>query len=242
MALVLSPNFIGIGNRIEETGMLLIAATILALAVYRARQIFFAQIAAESDRQFLTKTFGEFVPHQLADKLLDDPSALAPQSRSATVISVDIAGFTAFTERAGPEATITMLNDFFTESAEIISANDGVIVDFSGDGFLAAFDVPLPVDQPEQRAVDASRALLALVEERPFDGERITIWIGIASGDVAADSVGGGGRRAYTVHGDTASQFDPSSIATVEEATMIRGRRNAVSIHTLADRLPASAD
>ena len=46
----LSLEFIGRGNRVEETGLLLVAALILALAVYRARRVFFAQIEAEREQ------------------------------------------------------------------------------------------------------------------------------------------------------------------------------------------------
>ncbi|MEM7464652.1 MAG: hypothetical protein AAF362_18435, partial [Pseudomonadota bacterium] len=43
----LSIDFIGRGNRIEETGFLFVGALILALVVYRACKVFFAQIEAE---------------------------------------------------------------------------------------------------------------------------------------------------------------------------------------------------
>ncbi|MGB1026372.1 MAG: adenylate/guanylate cyclase domain-containing protein, partial [Rhodospirillaceae bacterium] len=142
IAILLDPGFIGTGNRMEETALLLFAALILALTVYRARAVFFAQIKAEAERSFLTRTFGEYVPEYLSRQLLDDPSALAPHERYATVMSVDIAGFTTFAERSTPSQTIGMLNAFFTDAAALIGESEGLIVDFSGDGFLATYNAP----------------------------------------------------------------------------------------------------
>jgi adenylate cyclase len=51
--------------------------------------------------------------------------------------------------------------------------------------------------------VDAARALLALVAERKFDGHRLRLRIGVATGPVAAGTVGGAGRETYTLYGDT---------------------------------------
>ena len=255
-SLLLAPAFVGLGNRVEETATLLLAALILALTVYRARQVFFAQIAAEAERTFIAETFGEFVPGYLVSRLLNDPAALAPQVRHATVLSVDIAGFTTFVEQSTPEATIKMLNAFFSDSADIIASSDGLIVDFSGDGFLAAFNAPLPIDDHEQRALDAANLLLAHVRDHRFDGNSITIRIGIATGEIAAGSIGGGGRRGYTIHGDTvnlaarlqdvaktkavallmdgatAAKVAQDQVRQVETAATIRGRQSAVKLFT----------
>lgn len=257
-ALLLAPEFIGVGNRVEETLALLIGALILALTVYRARQVFFAQIAAEAERSYISEAFGQYVPGYLVSRLLHDPTALAPQVRRATVLSVDIAGFTSFVEQSSPEGTIRMLDAFFAESADIIAQSDGLIVDFSGDGFLASFNAPLPIDHQEQRALEAANALLERVSNQRFDGQKLSIRIGIATGEIAAGSVGGGGRRGYTIHGDTvnlaarlqdlaktkglvllmdgdtASKVAPEQVAKVEAEASIRGRQSTVALFTSA--------
>ncbi len=258
-AVFLSINFIGTGNRVEETGMVFAASVILALTVYRARKVFMAQVQAEADQTLLMSTFGEYVPRQLADQVLQDPTILAPQTRRATVMSVDIAGFTTLVERSTPAGTFTMLDQFFTAAAEITDRHDGAIVDYSGDGFLAAFNVPLPVNDPEARAVAAARALFDVVQTQTFGGETLTIRIGIATGDVAAGSVGGGGRRAYTVHGDTvnlaarlqdmakhrgerslmdgvtADALRSEDVRLVDDSVSVRGRTQTIAIFTLSD-------
>ena len=61
----------------------------------------------------------------------------------------------------------------------------------------------LPVDGHPARAVSAARALLSLVSERAFEGHRLRLRIGVATGPVAAGTVGGAERQTYTLYGDT---------------------------------------
>jgi class 3 adenylate cyclase len=51
--------------------------------------------------------------------------------------------------------------------------------------------------------VSAARALLALVSARDFEGHRLRLRIGVATGSVAAGTVGGAERQTYTLYGDT---------------------------------------
>ncbi|MCG8508207.1 MAG: adenylate/guanylate cyclase domain-containing protein [Rhodospirillales bacterium] len=253
----LSMDFIGTGNRVEETGLLLAASLILALAVFRARRVFFAQVKAEADRAFVARTFGEYVPPQIAERIIEDRSALAPQTRHATVMSLDIAGFTKIAEASSPEQTIGLLNEFFTEATDVVSETRGVVVDFSGDGFLATFNAPLPLDDHERSAVDAARRLLDLVAERQYAGRHLNIRLGLTTGEIAGGSVGGGGRRTYTIHGDkvnlaarlqdmaktrgvpllmdgeTASKLESAEVRLVDETQAVRGREGSVSLYTL---------
>jgi class 3 adenylate cyclase len=68
---------------------------------------------------------------------------------------------------------------------------------------IASFNAPLPVDGHPSRAVAAARDLLSLVSARAFEGHRLRLRIGVATGPVAAGTVGGGGRQTYTLYGDT---------------------------------------
>jgi class 3 adenylate cyclase len=50
---------------------------------------------------------------------------------------------------------------------------------------------------------NASRDLQSLVSGRDFEGHRLRLRIGIATGPVAAGTVGGATSQTYTVYGDT---------------------------------------
>ena len=98
---------------------------------------------------------------------------------------------------------IGMLNSFFSAATAVIDEHGGVVVNYIGDALIAAFNAPLPVDGHPARAVDAARDLLSLVSEREFEGHRLRLRIGVATGPVAAGTVGGAERQTYTLYGDT---------------------------------------
>jgi class 3 adenylate cyclase len=56
---------------------------------------------------------------------------------------------------------------------------------------IAAFNAPLPVQDHAARAVEAARALQSLASNRDFEGHRLRLRIGVATGPVAAGTVGG---------------------------------------------------
>ena len=201
----LSIDFIGIGNRLEETGLTLAAALILALGVWRARRVFRRQIAAEAERERerearerVRSALGAYVPEAVADRLVEEGGALEPQTRHAAVLALDVAGFTNFAAGRGPREVIDALGRVLEIAGETVAECGGVVVTYTGDGFLAAFGLPLPLDEPERAAVESARAILMRVEG--FD-----LRIGIAAGPVSAGTIGGRA-RAFTIYGETVNR------------------------------------
>ncbi len=203
-AIFLSIDFIGRGNRIEETGMLFAGAMILALIVYRARQVFFAQVAAEAERETerrarerIRDTLGRYVPEAIAQRLIDAPETLEPQVRHGTALILDIADFTHYAAGRDPAEVIRALGDFLADASDVVSAHDGIVISFTGDGLLASFNAPIELEQPERTAVEAALALQALARNSGFAAR-----IGIASGRIAAGRIGSSRRQAFTIYGD----------------------------------------
>lgn len=203
MAVVLDPNFGGLGGRIQEIVSLAVVALLIAVVMWRARNILKRQLAAERDRAAISGIFGRFVPQEIANSIIAGRGALAPIEREATVLFADIAGFTGMTERSGPVKTVEILNAYFDEVTRIISAHNGIVTQFQGDAVLATFNVPVEDAAHAENAFQAARAIIACVADREFAGERIGVRIGINTGSLVAGNVGGGGRQSYTVHGDT---------------------------------------
>lgn len=230
----LSPDFIGTGNRVEETAMLMIATSILAIAVYRARRVFFAQIAAEAERERITSTLGRYVPEAIAQRLIADASALAPQMRHGAVLVMDIANFTAFAAEREPTDVIETLNRFLAGCADIVSAHDGVVITFTGDGLLATFNTPIEIDAPEQAALAAAHALVQSAATNDF-----AIRVGIAAGPLAAGSVGSTKRQAFTVYGDTVNRAARlETLAKDLEETILVDDRVSGGRNRMADLRP----
>lgn len=203
IALVLDPNMVAVSNRVIETALLLATAAVTAAAVERARRMLRRQVSAERARSRTVEVFGRFVPQEVSETLAASDGILPPDAREASVLFVDVAGFTSFAETAPPARVIAVMDAFFDAVSEIVVHHGGVPISLIGDAALAAFNAPLDNPGHARSAVDAARALIAASTTRTFADETLTIRVGVATGPVAAGTVGGRGRRAYTLYGDT---------------------------------------
>ncbi len=201
--IVLDPDHVALANRVVETLLLAATAIVTAAAVSRARRMLRDQITAERARGRVAEVFGRFVPREVAETLSQSDGALAAESRVATVLFVDIEGFTSFAEQAEPARIVAVLDAFFDAVSETVTRHRGVPISLIGDAALAAFNAPLENSDHAASAVEAAYDLIAKVARTRFEGEQLTIRIGIATGLVAAGTVGGRARRAYTLYGDT---------------------------------------
>ena len=204
----LSIDFIGIGNRVEETGTLAITACIVALAVYRARKVFFAQLSAEAARETeraarerITQRLGRFIPEAVAQRLIADDSALTPQRRLGAVLVADVANFSAYSSGKQPEDVIAALNGLLSDCSDAVSEAGGVVISFTGDGLLATFNTPIELPAPEEAALNAALRIGQVAQAHNF-----TMRVGLAAGPIAAGSVGSDKRQAFTVYGDTVNR------------------------------------
>ncbi|MEL7463640.1 MAG: adenylate/guanylate cyclase domain-containing protein [Pseudomonadota bacterium] len=213
--LILDPNFIGAGNRIDETAIVLVITGALALAVYRARRVFLSQIAAEEAREAAAATLGRYVPQGVADDLIADGTTLKPQMREGVALVMDIRDFSAFAAEREPEAVIRALNDFLAASETVVREEGGAVISFTGDGLLAAFNALQPLNAPERAAIAAARRLMGVAAKAGFE-----IRVGAAAGSLATGSVGSADRRAFTVYGDTVNRA-----ARLEELAKTKGER-----------------
>ena len=202
MAVALSPDFFAIPVRVSDGLVIALVTGIVALAVHRARSMVRAHAAAEERRNRVQQLLGRYVPAQVAQQLVDT-GQLAPQLRQATILFADIEGFTRLSEQLAAAQVIGLLNGFFGAAATRVEAQGGIVVNHVGDALIAAFNAPLRIEDHAARAVDAARDLLSLVSGRDFEGHRLRLRIGIATGPVAAGTVGGATSQTYTVYGDT---------------------------------------
>lgn len=123
----------------------------------------------------------------------------------ATVIFLDVCGFTAITEKIPANTVVTLLNSLFDTIVTEIILQNGHVDKFMGDAVMAVFRGDFHLD----RAIDAAlaiRAKLSEAEEQVF-GEitfRPQISIGINSGEMVSGNIGSASlkRLDYTVIGD----------------------------------------
>lgn len=212
-------NFIGTGSRIQEALFFLVVAILIAVVMLRARRTVRRQLELDLERSAISEIFGQFVPRAIADALIRDRGVLRPLERDATILFIDIAGFTAMTEAQGAARIVRVLNSYFDEVTQIISNHDGVITQFQGDAILATFNLPLEDERHAVKAIRSAREIQKLLRSRSFEGQRIQARIGICTGPVVAGNIGGGGRQNYTVHGDTVNLAARLESSNKEHAT-----------------------
>ena len=202
LSVVLDPDFLGISVRISQGVTLALVTAIAALAVYRARIVVRAHALVEMERGRIQQLFGRYVPTQVAEQLIRSDH-LSPRTREASLIFADIEGFTHISESLTPSQVIDLMNSFFGAATGIVDKHGGVVINYIGDALIASFNAPLPVVDYPARAIAAAREILSLVSAREFEGHRLRLRIGIATGSVAAGTVGGAARQTYTLYGDT---------------------------------------
>jgi adenylate cyclase len=140
----------------------------------------------------------------------------------ASVLFVDIVGFTPKAENMKPVETGIFLNNFFTEMTEIIFRYRGTLDKYLGDGIMAVFGVPFPIENHSELSILTALDMLKKLEELnagSSESQKIKIRIGINSGKLIAGDFGSPKRFDYTVLGNTvniASRLE-SSVAGPDE-------------------------
>lgn len=148
-----------------------------------------------------------FFPQQVADTLLNDghESLLQAQRRDVTVVSVDLRGFTPFTEQTDPDEVIRVLREYFATMGHIAQRHEAMIEHFAGDGILFVFNAPLPQDQHPLRAVrmavEMREAFSGLRQSWAARGYTLGFGIGIDTGPATIGVVGFEGRWDYSAIG-----------------------------------------
>ncbi|MDE3213043.1 MAG: response regulator [Bacteroidota bacterium] len=136
----------------------------------------------------------EFETQLMANEILD-----------ATVVFIDVCGFTAITEKEAPDAVVRLLNKCFDIMVKEIITQEGYIDKFIGDAVLAVFKGDFHLD----RAIDAClmvRKHIASFGPQPEVSSFVpNVSIGINSGTMISGNIGSEQlkRLDYTVIGDT---------------------------------------
>ena len=144
-----------------------------------------------------------FFSPQLAERILtggvEDP--LRTHRRDITVVSIDLRGFTAFTESAQPEEVLEILHRYHAAVGRLILAYEGTIEYFAGDGIMVLFNDPVPIpDAPERAtrmALEMQGAFRELAREWRRVGFDLGMGIGIAQGYATIGAIGFEGRWDY---------------------------------------------
>ncbi len=114
------------------------------------------------------------------------------ERRHVTVLFADLVGSTELINRYDPEDMRSLLQSYQDAVAGAVSRFGGYVAKFLGDGLLVFFGWPQAYEDHAIRAIKAgAEAVLRVRDLKTPSGERLSVRLGIASGDVVVgDTIG----------------------------------------------------
>jgi adenylate cyclase len=152
--------------------------------------------------------FGRYVTPEVVEMIVKDPDnpRIKASKVDATILFVDIRGFTSLSEDIEPERVTELLNEYFTRVTYTILKHGGHSNKFVGDEAMVVFGAPVPNPRHAEAAVkaalDIQEEISRLNWERHEEGISFKVGIGINSGEMVGGSLGPEKRMEYTVIGD----------------------------------------
>lgn len=151
------------------------------------------------EREHIRDLFGRHVGQDVARAAARGEVELGGETRTASVLFVDLVGSTTYATEHAAQDVVAMLNRFFGVVVTEVDRRGGLVNKFIGDAVLAVFGAPVELEDHAGAALAAARAMAArLAEVVP----EIGVGIGVATGEVVAGNVGHRSRFEYTVVGD----------------------------------------
>jgi class 3 adenylate cyclase/CHASE2 domain-containing sensor protein len=187
---------------------------------------FLARLAYEGalqvqQRNWLRGTFGSYVSAEVLEEIMagNIRSRLDGARIRLCILFANIHGFSARSQDRPPQEVVALLNDYFSEMTVAIHQHKGTVDKFIGDGVMAFFGAPQPLESPERNALEAAQEMLLRlrhVNARLREQGIAPVEIGIALhvGEVVIGHIGSEQRHEYTIIGDAVSRT-----AKLEELT-----------------------
>ncbi len=155
----------------------------------------------------MQKSFGKYVGAEVLEMIMANPESawLKGHRNEASIIFIDIRGFTAYSEANEPEDIVEKLNDYFEIATNIILRHGGYVDKFIGDAVLGVFGVPVYHEDHMERAVRAALDMQRQLKECSRNGNPLLAAVGISinAGVVVSGNIGSQIKMEYTVIGDS---------------------------------------
>lgn len=195
-------------------------AAALGWAISGSLVVAYLGLVETRERALLMGLFSRYVHRDVAESVWDQRHALVaggrpiPQRLTATVLFMDIKGFTSVSEDMDPSELMHWLDDCLSAMADLVMAHHGMVDKFIGDAMMALFGAPVPrtdQSQIQQDAVNAVHCAIAMAKKletlnHQWRGEgkpEVGMRVGIHTGVMSAGSIGSRERLQFTVIGDT---------------------------------------
>jgi adenylate cyclase len=182
-----------------------------AVAAQAATAVESARAHERVNRETLARAaFARFMPEHIIRELVECPEKfhLGGINRRITVLFCDVRGFARLAHRAPPETIVDLLNILFTEMAAEIFQHQGTLNKYLGDGLMALFGAPVGGETDAVNAVSAAIGMQRRIKQVNLQLSakglpKVTLGIGINTGEATIGCIGAEQRSEYTAIGDT---------------------------------------
>lgn len=160
-------------------------------------------------------------------------AAVRTQMLSLTAVSIDLRGFTHYTQVHGAVRMAEVLRDYYEAVVEVAREYGATVKDFAGDGAMVLVGAPLQRADHTRVGLNLARTLLTQVREvtnrHALPGTSLGAGIGIASGECAVGPIGSLTQMEYTAVG-TAVNLSARLCDVAKDGQILMGPGTARSL------------
>ena len=95
----------------------------------------------------------KYLPKGLTEKILSQRDRIEGERKQVTVMFCDMAGFTALSEKLGPEEAYSIMDQVYEILIHKVHDYEGTVNEMTGDGIMALFGAPIALEDTAQRAI-----------------------------------------------------------------------------------------
>jgi class 3 adenylate cyclase len=151
-----------------------------------------------------------YLPKGLTEKILAQRDKIEGERKQVTVMFCDMEGFTALSEKLGPEEAYFIMDQVYEILIHKVHDYEGTVNEMTGDGIVALFGAPIALEDAPQRAIRASvgihREMAGFSDKMKQTNKGIPtlkMRIGIHTGPVVVGTLGNNLRVEFKAVGDT---------------------------------------
>ena len=181
----------------------------LSLAIVYGLLTVYYYVTQEREKKRLRAAFHHYVSPMVVRQLLRhrEEIRLSGEKKDISVLFSDLRGFTKLSSEASPQELVSQLNEYLTAMTDIVFSHEGTLDKYMGDGLMALFGAPVPLEDHPYRACDAALEMVDKLEELNKDWlgsgyAPLDVGIGISTGAVLVGNLGSKQRFDYTAIGE----------------------------------------
>lgn len=185
-------------------GFSLLSLIIFGIFAWRQSKIIAAEKQKSEDLLY------NVIPPIVAKRMQKGEKLIVDKYEAATVVFIDLVGFTEFSSNSTPEEIIHLLNIVFSKMDQLTEEFKLEKIKTIGDCYMAVSGVPITKENHSECAIDFCISVMENLHGKMIDGHKVQLKIGIESGPVIA-GVMGQKRLLFDLWGDavnTASRME----------------------------------